>query len=1627
MNQKFYFFIILLIANVTFSQNYNWITPNQPYLKMYVVDDGIYRINKIDFTNAGINTAAIDPRTVKVYYKGNQIPIFFNGEQDGVIDDTDFFDFYGQRNYGGLTNTYNSNNQVVYVTDEYNDLYSDTSAYWVGWGGAYGTRFQNYNYTSYTLYPLDYFYKKLRYEKDLIYSYGEQINDQDYRNFNNEKFQGEGWFWMDMLWQNTISQTFTSPLLSTSQPCKVKIFAYPKNQSSTITNEHMVVLSFNNNLLDTLKVNHFARFDTTLYFPSSYLNPSSNNTAKVKYAPPATFTEGELYFDMFEISYPKRFEFDTNKVSFSTGSADSTSKIFKIKGFNNSNPISIYDVKYGYRITNFNLSADTLVFTGKGDGIYEILNKYITKKPFRIKQRQVPALASSSNGVDYLVIYNKLFETQAEQLRAYRNSHDGFRSVKSEMEDIYDIFNYGIENPVAVRNFVKYVYDNWTQPRISYVCLFGRGSLDPKKNAATSVFYQNYVPVFGNPPTDGYFANMIPGTFSYYHQLGIGRLPAFTIQEAQDMVNKIISYESQPFDTWFKKSVFVSGGYNATDQGQFTTQSNTYLNTYINVPPLSMDATKIFLKDSSGLVTFNYSDSIKNSINRGALLVSYIGHSGNGYWDYAYSDPNILTNGNKLPLLFSMTCFTGKNSEANARGFGEQYLTAPGKGAIGFISTTGWSFFPGGGNIFEQFFLTGLSTNNLRRLGDLMKYASTTMAPESLYFAQRNTINCYNLLGDPALKLLLPTHPEFDIQLTDYILSNPYSVVRENIVLKTFPKNLGTYADSCKIRFQVLRSNQNHSIKDTIIRGWSFVDTVVYNFKLDTVGIYGMKITLDVDNWYPAESKLNNVITFPLNIKNTAFVPIKPIDNMIIKRDTVEFVGINPNINTSSNTVRLIAQIDTSVTFTSAMTQTYFNNNMTGAATKFKVRIPVLDSNIVYYWRLNAIVNNADTLGWSEIRRFKYNTTLPPSFSSKGSTKINLTDNSYADLPGDSNITVYKNKFGQYNNYELSYIGGDNNGLKIVNLQGSLIASSWQGDPWAPTYYAVNNNYTYLVRSQIDWSGLVLVKVNKTNGFVIDTKHIYMSDASSSDSVLNFLNTFDATHILMAVKLIPTALTVSNFNINTKNKFVQFGSIKVDSVEFLAWDRWSFISYPNTPNPVTSEGYDNSNDIPVNSTMQPTFKFISGKIYQTFGPAKTWKNFSWQQTLYPGTTIKFDVYGIDRFNAENLVMSDIATNSNVDLQSINAYTYPKLKLVAKLNIDSITGSQSPVFQSLKFNYVAPSELALDYNTFIKSDSLLNGGDSLGIALAYYNVGYVDLYGYTRDIYSFDNNGQRVLLKSETSTATLKIDSVNYVKTNVKLSGLPNLKKYNNYIVLYVEATPLIPQNDLYAYNNITTTNIVVKGTSQVYSLEMYSDGTKVNGGEFVRNKPEMEVKIKNKSGVNVNAFDTSDFKLFINNIYQPYNSRTASGIRVEGSDLKSGGISIRFNPSLPMGESIFKLVSRKSNGEDFDTLKYSVFVSNQLLIKDLYNYPNPMRNQTGFIFNLGGNNPPSACRIKIYTVSGRLVKLINSAVNIGFNQINWDGRDNEGDYMANGVYFYIMTIEGETKIDSPIQKLVILK
>ncbi len=86
-----------------------------------------------------------------------------------------------------------------------------------------------------------------------------------------------------------------------------------------------------------------------------------------------------------------------------------------------------------------------------------------------------------------------------------------------------------------------------------------------------------------------------------------------------------------------------------------------------------------------------------------------------------------------------------------------------------------------------------------------------------------------------------------------------------------------------------------------------------------------------------------------------------------------------------------------------------------------------------------------------------------------------------------------------------------------------------------------------------------------------------------------------------------------------------------------------------------------------------------------------------------------------------------------------------------------------------------------------------------------------------------------------------------------------------------------------------------------------------------------------------------------------------------------------------------------------------------------------MKDETSFIFNLSGSYAPENFKIKIYTVSGKLIKLIETSVNIGNNKISWDGKDNDGDIIANGTYLYKLVTEDETKTVTQTQKLVILR
>jgi len=105
------------------------------------------------------------------------------------------------------------------------------------------------------------------------------------------------------------------------------------------------------------------------------------------------------------------------------------------------------------------------------------------------------------------------------------------------------------------------------------------------------------------------------------------------------------------------------------------------------------------------------------------------------------------------------------------------------------------------------------------------------------------------------------------------------------------------------------------------------------------------------------------------------------------------------------------------------------------------------------------------------------------------------------------------------------------------------------------------------------------------------------------------------------------------------------------------------------------------------------------------------------------------------------------------------------------------------------------------------------------------------------------------------------------------------------------------------------------------------------------------------------------------------------------------------------------------------------------VIRDVYPYPNPMNTHTTFAFRVeGGRN--EALRdfaLRIYTLSGRLVRQLearhlDSPLRVGWNTLRWNGRDEDGDRVATGVYLYRVNIEGaETTFRGDVEKISVIR
>jgi hypothetical protein len=111
-------------------------------------------------------------------------------------------------------------------------------------------------------------------------------------------------------------------------------------------------------------------------------------------------------------------------------------------------------------------------------------------------------------------------------------------------------------------------------------------------------------------------------------------------------------------------------------------------------------------------------------------------------------------------------------------------------------------------------------------------------------------------------------------------------------------------------------------------------------------------------------------------------------------------------------------------------------------------------------------------------------------------------------------------------------------------------------------------------------------------------------------------------------------------------------------------------------------------------------------------------------------------------------------------------------------------------------------------------------------------------------------------------------------------------------------------------------------------------------------------------------------------------------------------------------------------------ISFRTSAANELMLAEVVNFPNPFSDRTQFTFQLVSPVGSADATISIYTVTGRKIYEIREVVQQGFNRIpqnGWDGRDWDGDFIANGVYLYKVKIDDGSGSVEQIEKLAIVR
>lgn len=1607
---RFRWFIWLLLAPVASLAQYGneWINFGQPYLKIQVAKEGIYRITGAQLQNAGFNPTA--SANLQLFHHGMELAIAISDGGDGVLDASDYIEFYGWKNLSGQDVELYQDGVAV---NPYVNLFTDSTSFFLTEGSA-GRRIPVIANTGVVTGSLNAHTREILQARSDLWSSGDGL--QNLGLYTSTWDKGEGLIGNQITTNNSLDYvlegiTATKPLEG-NPVLELRLVG-----RGSMPHAGEIYVGQSNKLVATPAFNGFDNLDLNIPLDWSDISADGKLFVKVKVigvgGSPDRFAVAYL-----KVTYPEELNTGSNLSKVFTITENNIGEIqLSIEGVPPTT--RVLDVQNPYNVQDFpGLTSGTrreLRIAGFQQRKLLVASEFYTPVLSKVSFRSInPAQPN------YIIITHpqlrKPAGTYADPVlgyAAYRASEagGGFDTLIVNIEQLYNQFGYGETTPLAIYRFMKYMT---SVKNPEYLFLIGK-ALEPYYNyfkfPSRYSTYKDLVPTAGYPGSDVQFTIGLGGT-TYEPAVATGRLTAMNSEQVAGYLDKIIEKESQPGELWQKQLLHLSGGIEEGEPELFRTYlegmeaiaETDYLGGNVNA----------IAKKSRDLQFIN----IAEQVNDGVGMITFYGHSSPNTLDFdvGYVSNPVLgySNKGKYPMMLMNGCEAGAFF-LNYYIFGEDWIFTRDKGASAFLAHSSYGLQTTLKLYADTFYEVafGDSTFIHKGIGDIQRevirrYLSKTQVTK----ANLSQVQQMVLLGDPAVKILESN--QCDLVLSDNLVSlegfngAEISALADSLALKVIIRNVGS-TQRGKVRLEVKRYLQDNSalIYDTILPVTRFADTVVMVLRRGNEKPFGanrFEITIDADNLVGESNEENNLASYDYFIPVNGTRNLYPTPFAIIADATPGLIF--QSTNTADQTRSYLVELDTIPDFSSPALQQI---SITGKVLLSKeVQLLTNKDTVAFYWRTKlAAPLEGERTDWEE-SSFTYikNGTEGWAQIESGQFAFNLKDGMVLE-PGATEFTFSKTRtlldvrtFGA-----LAGKPRDSVSVKIGGAEYNLYAQAGGG------FGCRNNTLNFIAfdkRTTAPYVGLYYKWYESGAGrrlicgrepFVINSFQPSDMATGNGDDITAYINAISSGDSVLLFSIGNAGLP--SWPVNAITKLQEIG---ISAAQLSAYG-------PNDPIIILGQkgalpgsarvyyGGSNAASEPLKISSGITGTIVSGTLTtEPIGPSSEWKRLvfnlgSRETSDSTGATL----YGLS-LSGEKTPLFVIA-EGETSLTSVDATLYPYLQIGFHSSDKVILTPVQPDRWLIEYVPVPEGILLRD------TDGLtLFEGDSAHIQFRFVNIStrnFIDSLAVNSTMINQDSRlslSKSLKIKGPAAGDTTRFQLVN---STLGFSGL------NDFSIL---VNPRISPEQTYANNEMDLQafiKVIDDKTSPVLDLQV--DGRYLKNDDYVSGFPEIKLRVFDDNKLLLKT-DTVGVNLYLTKecLEEP-----CIATRISFTDESLTWVpqtddepfTVIYKPALEPGQYLLQAdvsdASGNKAGDDPYSVNFIVIDSNTVNFSKPY--PNPTRNEIYIDVVCPGMDTPNLESFEIVNSMGVVVYRSSSSLVTGTNTLIWAGN-------LPGAYFYRIAV-----------------